>query len=202
VVAGYLLALKLAEARGTLSREELSERIEDLVHLPSHVSRALEQNKLLAKVARKYGKKEDFLFLGRGMLYPIALEGALKLKEISYVHAEGYPSGEMKHGPIALISEETPVVMVFGQDGVNFEKAMSNMMEVESRGGQIIAVTDRETKDLRDLAWELVSVGDVSQFMLPVVLTIPLQLLAYHVAVYRGTDVDQPRNLAKSVTVE
>ncbi|MDD2943236.1 MAG: glutamine--fructose-6-phosphate transaminase (isomerizing) [bacterium] len=202
VVAGYLLALKLASARETLSSEELSERIEDLVLLPNHVTRVLECDKQVAKIARKYGRKEDFLFLGRGILYPIALEGALKLKEISYVHAEGYPSGEMKHGPIALISEETPVVMVFGQDGVNLEKATSNMMEVESRGGQIIAVTDRGSNSLSDLAWEVVSAGEVSRYMLPVVLTVPLQLFAYHVAVYRGTDVDQPRNLAKSVTVE
>ena len=117
-------------------------------------------------------------------------------------HAEGYPAGEMKHGPIALIDEETPVVVVLGHDGLNYEKAMSNVQEVASRGGRIIAITDRETPELRELAWEIISLGDVSRNMLPMTLAIPLQLLAYHVAVYRGTDVDQPRNLAKSVTVE
>lgn len=142
------------------------------------------------------------MFLGRGSLYPIALEGALKLKEISYLHAEGYPAGEMKHGPISLITEETPVLVVFGHDGVNYEKAMSNLKEVESRGGRIIAITDYAEPVLKDLAWETIEVGKVPASMLPIVLTIPLQLFAYHVAVYKGTDVDQPRNLAKSVTVE
>ncbi|MCB0322495.1 MAG: SIS domain-containing protein, partial [Bdellovibrionales bacterium] len=135
-------------------------------------------------------------------LFPIALEGALKLKEISSIHAEGYAAGEMKHGPIALINEEMPVVVVFGRDGVNYEKAMSNLIEVESRGGRIIAVTDFETKELRELAWEIVALGETPPLMMPIVFSVPLQLLAYHVAVYRGTDVDQPRNLAKSVTVE
>jgi glucosamine--fructose-6-phosphate aminotransferase (isomerizing) len=130
------------------------------------------------------------------------LEGALKLKEISYVHAEGYPAGEMKHGPIALINEELPVVVVLGRDGINYEKAMSNLIEVESRGGRIIAVTDVATTQLRELAWEVVEVGETPPLMMPMVFTVPLQLLSYHVAVYRGTDVDQPRNLAKSVTVE
>ena len=151
---------------------------------------------------KKYGKSDGFLYLGRGVLYPIALEGALKLKEISYIHAEGYPAGEMKHGPIALINEELPVVVIFGRDGVNYDKAMSNLIEVESRGGRIIAVTDEETDQLKDLAWETIVLGDVPPLMMPIVFSVPLQLLAYHVAVYRGTDVDQPRNLAKSVTVE
>jgi len=154
------------------------------------------------KIARKYGRSEDFLFLGRGLLYPVALEGALKLKEISYVHAEGYPAGEMKHGPIALIDEELPVVVVFGHDGVNYDKAMNNLIEVESRGGRIIAVTDEETPELRDLAWETIALGEIPPLLMPMVMTVPLPLLAYHIAVYRGTDVDQPRNLAKSVTVE
>jgi glucosamine--fructose-6-phosphate aminotransferase (isomerizing) len=156
----------------------------------------------MERIARKYGRSDDFLYLGRGILYPIALEGALKLKEISYVHAEGYPAGEMKHGPIALINEDLPVVVFFGRDGVNYEKAMSNLIEVESRGGRIIAITDEQTAELKELAWEVVEVGSTTPYMMPMVFSVPLQLLAYHVAVYRGTDVDQPRNLAKSVTVE
>lgn len=203
LTAGYLLALKLASVRGTITKEEMSARLDDLVHLPAYISQALVFDKQLERISKKYGKAGmDFLFLGRGILYPIALEGALKLKEISYIHAEGYPAGEMKHGPIALINEETPVVVVLGHDGVNYDKAMSNLQEVESRGGRIIAVTDYETPELKSLAWEIIPVGEVPPLLLPIVLTVPLQLLAYHTAVYRGTDVDQPRNLAKSVTVE
>ena len=202
LTAVYLLALRLGMARGHLSAEDASERMHDLVHLPSVVNAAIEHDRAIEKIARKYGKSYNFLFIGRGMLYPIALEGALKLKEISYLHAEGYPAGEMKHGPIALIDEETPVIVVMGNDGANYEKVMSNVREVESRGGRVIAICDRATPELRDLAWEVVEVGEMAPMMLPIGLVVPLQLLAYHVAVYRGTDVDQPRNLAKSVTVE
>ncbi len=202
LTAGYLLALRLGQARNTISGEEFTTLRDNLIHLPSQLTHALTFDKQIEKIAKKYGKNSDFLYLGRGVLYPIALEGALKLKEISYLHAEGYPAGELKHGPIALINEETPVVVVFGKDGVNYEKAMSNLKEVESRGGRIIAVTDVQTSELKDLAWETIAVGEVAPEMLPVVLSVPLQLLAYHVAIYRGTDVDQPRNLAKSVTVE
>lgn len=199
---GYLLAIHLGLAKGRLTQEQAREHIAQLIHLPTCVTEALERNRQVEKIARKYGRSEHFLFLGRGILYPIALEGALKLKEISYIHAEGYPAGEMKHGPIALINEETPVVIVFGHRGLNYDKTMSNLMEVESRGGRIIAVTDVETPQLKELAWETIAIGEVAPNMLPIALTVPLQLLAYHVAVYRGTDVDQPRNLAKSVTVE
>ena len=203
LTAGYLLALKLATVRGTISSKEITRLLDDLVRLPHYISDALVLDKAIEKIARKYGRSgRDYLFLGRGMLYPVALEGALKVKEISYIHAEGYPAGEMKHGPIALINEDTPVVVVLGHDGVNYEKAMSNLKEVESRGGQIIAVTDCDSAELKDLAWEIVAVGEVPPLLLPMVLSVPLQLLAYHTAVYRGTDVDQPRNLAKSVTVE
>lgn len=202
LTAGLLLALRLAEVRGTLSKEELGTYFDQLVHLPSLLSSALETNKQVERIARKYGRSEDFLYLGRGLLYPVALEGALKLKEISYVHAEGYPAGEMKHGPIALINEELPVVVVFGKDGVNYDKAMSNLMEVSARGGRIIAITDEATPELQDLAWEIIALGSVPPLLMPMVFAVPLQLLAYHVAIYRGTDVDQPRNLAKSVTVE
>lgn len=202
LTAGLLFAIRLGLARGTLEPAEVKQYLDDLVHLPALLTKGIECNKQIERIARKYGRSDDFLYLGRGLLYPVALEGALKLKEISYVHAEGYPAGEMKHGPIALINEELPVVVVFGRDGVNYDKAMSNLIEVESRGGRIIAVTDQETPELRDLAWETVALGDVPPLLMPMVFSVPLQLLAYHVAVYRGTDVDQPRNLAKSVTVE
>jgi glutamine---fructose-6-phosphate transaminase (isomerizing) len=202
LTVAYMLAVRLAIGRGTISKQEARERLDDLIHLPTSLSNALSLDKQIEKVAKKYGRSHNFLYLGRGFLYPIALEGALKLKEISYLHAEGYPAGEMKHGPIALIDEETPVVVVIGHDENNYSKAMSSLKEVESRGGRIIAVTDIETEELKDVAWEILSVGETASMMLPIALTVPLQLLAYHVAVYRGTDVDQPRNLAKSVTVE
>lgn len=202
LTAAYLLALHFAEVRGKISHDQMRKYSQDLMHLPTMITQALSTNVQVERIAKKYGKSNGFLFLGRGVLYPIALEGALKLKEISYIHAEGYPAGEMKHGPIALINEELPVVVLVGQDGANYEKVMSNLMEVAARGGRIIAVTDCANQELRDLAWEVVEVGEVSPLLMPMVFTVPLQLLSYHVAVYRGTDVDQPRNLAKSVTVE
>ncbi len=203
LVAGYLLALRLAEARGTLTSDELKLYLDDLVHLPAAIKKILKLDKQIEEVAKKYARKANtVLFLGRGLLYPIALEGALKLKEISYIHAEGYPAGEMKHGPIALINEETPVIVVLGHDGGNYEKALSNLTEVQARGGQVIAITDKDMPELHKLAKEVITVGDIPPLLLPIALSIPLQLLAYHSAVCRGTDVDQPRNLAKSVTVE
>jgi glucosamine--fructose-6-phosphate aminotransferase (isomerizing) len=175
--------------------------VNDLVTLPTAVKDILGRERFIERVAKKYGATRDFLYLGRGINYPVALEGALKLKEISYLHAEGYPAGEMKHGPIALINEELPVVVLIPRDGL-YQKSLSNLKEVESRGGRIIVVTDAPSPDLEEVAWEVLSVPKTSEFLTPLLLTIPLQLLAYHVAVYRGTDVDQPRNLAKSVTVE
>ncbi|MBX7145267.1 MAG: SIS domain-containing protein, partial [Oligoflexia bacterium] len=145
----------------------------------------------------------DFLFLGRGICYPIALEGALKLKEISYIHAEGYPAGEMKHGPIALIDENMPVVMLMQRARDSFEKALSNLREAEARGGRIVVVTDVEdAREIRAITPHVLEVPFVSRYFTPLMMTLPLQLLAYHVAVLNGTDVDLPRNLAKSVTVE
>ena len=155
----------------------------------------------IERVAHKYAGASDFLYLGRGINYPIALEGALKLKEISYIHAEGYSAGEMKHGPIALIDEHMPVVVIIPNDDL-FEKSLSNLREVESRNGKIIAVTDRATDELRKVAQDVLEIPQTNRMLTPVLMTIPLQLLAYHIAVARGTDVDQPRNLAKSVTVE
>ncbi len=147
------------------------------------------------------GDVRDYLYLGRGINYPIALEGALKLKEISYIHAEGYPAGEMKHGPIALIGEDMPVVVLLPKDR-SYPKTLTNLKEVESRGGKIIALTEQATEAVSSLAHHTLVVPKASYYLTPIVLTIPLQLMAYYSAVHRGTDVDQPRNLAKSVTVE
>jgi glutamine---fructose-6-phosphate transaminase (isomerizing) len=201
LTALYLLAIHLGRRRGVIDAERGRQLVSDLVALPAAVKDVLSREKTLERVAKKYGNVSDLLYLGRGVNYPVALEGALKLKEISYIHAEGYPAGEMKHGPIALINEELPVVVLIPHDAV-FQKTLSNLKEVESRGGRIIVVTDERTEDLEDVAWEVLTVPKTNELLTPILLTIPLQLLAYHVAVYRGTDVDQPRNLAKSVTVE
>jgi glucosamine--fructose-6-phosphate aminotransferase (isomerizing) len=201
LTALYLLALHLGRQRGLIDADRGRRLVSDLVALPAGVKEALGRERVIERVAKKYGQARDFLYLGRGVNYPVALEGALKLKEISYIHAEGYPAGEMKHGPIALINEEVPVVVLIPRDAV-FQKTLSNLKEVESRGGRIIVVTDAPSADLEDVAWEVLTVPRTNELLSPILLTIPLQLLAYHVAVYRGTDVDQPRNLAKSVTVE
>src|SRR5262245_10586066 len=201
LTALYLLALHLGRERGRIDGEHGRRLVADLAQLPAQVTEAIKREKQIERIAKKYGSARDFLYLGRGINYPVALEGALKLKEISYIHAEGYPAGEMKHGPISLINEEMPVVILVPQDPV-FQKTLSNLKEVESRGGRIIVVTDSPSADLEDVAWEIIAVPRTNEFLTPILQTIPLQLLAYHVAVYRGTDVDQPRNLAKSVTVE
>jgi len=201
LTALYLMALQLGRERGFVSADYGRRLVADLVALPTLVKEVLGRERLIERIAKKYGNASDFLYLGRGINYPVALEGALKLKEISYIHAEGYPAGEMKHGPIALINEEMPVVVIIPHDAV-FQKSLSNLKEVESRGGRIIVVTDAPSPDLEDVAWEVLAVPRTNELLTPFVLTVPLQLLAYHVAVYRGTDVDQPRNLAKSVTVE
>jgi len=201
LTALYLLAVYLGRRRGVLTQEKGRRLIEDLMNLPALMREVLAKDKAIEKIAKKYGHAKDFLYLGRGLNYPIALEGALKLKELSYIHAEGYPAGEMKHGPIALIDEEMPVVVCLPKDPV-YAKTLSNMKEVEARGGRIIAVTDALSPELEEIAWEIIQVPTTNHLLMPILITIPLQLLAYHIAVYRGTDVDQPRNLAKSVTVE
>jgi len=201
LTALYLLAVHLGRQRGLVDAERGRRLIGDLVALPHAVKEILAREAAVERVARRYGKASDFLYLGRGVNYPVALEGALKLKEISYIHAEGYPAGEMKHGPIALINEQMPVVVLIPHDGV-FQKTLSNLKEVESRGGRIIVVTDAPSPELEEVAADVLTVPKTNELLTPTLLTIPLQLLAYHVAVYRGTDVDQPRNLAKSVTVE
>ncbi|MDA8214046.1 MAG: glutamine--fructose-6-phosphate transaminase (isomerizing) [Nitrospiraceae bacterium] len=201
IVALYLLAVALGKGRGNLSGEVSSMLIEELLHLPARVEHAMELDREISSIAKELFKAKDFLYLGRGINYPIALEGALKLKEISYIHAEGYPAGEMKHGPIALIDEDVPVV-VLAPSGKLYEKVLSNMEEAKSRGGAIIAVTSNNDGAAKKLSRYSVSINESNTYLNTVLLTIPLQLLAYHIAVLRGCDVDQPRNLAKSVTVE
>jgi glutamine---fructose-6-phosphate transaminase (isomerizing) len=205
LVALHLLALHLAQVRGALSSEQAREEIDGLLQLPTLVDQTLRVSALVDEIARRFYNRRDFLFLGRGINYPIALEGALKLKEISYIHAEGYPAGEMKHGPIALIDEQMPVVALAPRDHV-FEKMLSNIQEVKARGGSVIALTtgrDELVERLLDATNDsIISVPETRSRFSPVTMVIPLQLLAYHIAVRRGCDVDQPRNLAKSVTVE
>jgi len=201
LIALYLLALWLGRRRGMLLAEDGRKHIQGLLELPRLMERTLELEPAVAELAREVSRHKNFLFLGRGINYPIALEGALKLKEISYIHAEGYPAGEMKHGPIALIDPDMPVVAIATGERV-YDKVKSNMQEVHARDGIVIAVTDRDPEDVEDVADEVIRVPRVAEWLQPVVNVVPLQLLAYHVGVRRGADVDQPRNLAKSVTVE
>jgi glucosamine--fructose-6-phosphate aminotransferase (isomerizing) len=201
VVAAYLLAIYLGQARNTLSEERRRRLLQDLAELPNLVGSVLARDEGYEAMARRYMHCSDFLYLGRGINYPIALEGALKLKEISYIHAEGYPAGEMKHGPIALIDENVPVVAICPQDKVR-DKMMSNIEQVKARGGRVIAVATEGDEQIAEEADDVIWLPAASGYLTPVLAVIPLQLLAYHIAVLRGCDVDQPRNLAKSVTVE
>ena len=205
LVALHLLALYMGQVRGTLDATAIRRHIEELLLLPNIIERAVKASAVMEKVAERFYNRADFLFLGRGINYPIALEGALKLKEISYIHAEGYPAGEMKHGPIALIDESMPVVAIAPNDHV-FEKMIGNVQEAKARGGSVIAITsegDPRMAAVLDPSKDMiVPMPDTTAMLTPIVMTIPLQLLAYHIAVRRGCDVDQPRNLAKSVTVE
>jgi glutamine---fructose-6-phosphate transaminase (isomerizing) len=206
LVALHLLAVCLGQARGTLTPATAGPLLEQIDQLPVAMEQALQLNPAIEQLARQVQLYGDFLYLGRGINYPIALEGALKLKEISYIHAEGYPAGEMKHGPIALIDEDLPVVAIAADDGV-FDKALGNIQEAKARGARLIAVTNQSKvpsfDDILDSRQDVVlAVPDAHRLLLPILLVIPLQLLAYHIAVRRGCDVDQPRNLAKSVTVE
>ncbi len=205
IVALHLLAMYLGQIRGTLAPEAAKVHIEGLVQMPLLIEQALKCEPITEEIARRFHQRTDFLYLGRGINYPIALEGALKLKEISYIHAEGYPAGEMKHGPIALIDEQMPVVTIAPDDHV-FEKMIGNIQEAKARGGSVIALTTeghRSIREVLDPAQDfLIEVPRSHPLLTPVLMAIPLQLLAYHMAVRRGCDVDQPRNLAKSVTVE
>ena len=201
LVALYLIALFLAQRLGRLNRDNMRHRLKELLKLPMWVQETLDLDQEIRETGRRYMNAHNFLYLGRGIHYPIALEGALKLKEISYIHAEGYAAGEMKHGPIALIDETMPVVVLASRSPV-LEKVQGNIEEVAARGGRIIALTEVDNFQVRDRVESVITVPQVPLELSPIVLVTPLQLLAYHIADLRGTDVDQPRNLAKSVTVE
>jgi len=196
-----LLALKISQALGTIDSNDLSRTIQQLLELPHRMGDVLARDQGYEDLANQYHKRRDFLFLGRGINYPIALEGALKLKEISYIHAEGYPAGEMKHGPIALIDEEMPVVAVAVQDHV-YEKTLNNVAQVKARGGILIGLGNDGDEQLAAASDHLLTIPSTDDHLTPILAVIPLQLLAYHFADRRGCDIDQPRNLAKSVTVE
>jgi glucosamine--fructose-6-phosphate aminotransferase (isomerizing) len=202
IVAGYLFALRLAQARGTLTSDEIRTHLQALIELPSKVGALIERCATQCEqLAERYHHAGNALYLGRQINYPIALEGALKLKEISYIHAEGYPAGEMKHGPVALIDDQLPVVCIAPQDAI-YEKMLSNIEQVHARGGQVIAIGSEGDTVLSSKADHTIFIPSTTPLLTPVLTTIPLQIFAYHVALRRGCDVDQPRNLAKSVTVE
>jgi len=196
-----LMAFYMAQQKGTITTSKLIELLTELDHIPEKIQVALESNELIKEVAEKIKDSTNCLFLGRGSGFPVALEGALKLKEISYIHAEGYPAAEMKHGPIALIDEEMPVVFIATQNS-SYEKVISNIQEVKARKGKVIAIVTQGDTEVKKMADYCIEIPDANEAFLPLIATIPLQLLSYHIAVMRGCNVDQPRNLAKSVTVE
>jgi len=208
LTALYLFALYVAQVRGTLSEEKAKNAVYELTRIPAKLEHLLTRDEQTEDLAKQYMRAQDFLFLGRGIHYPIALEGALKLKEISYIHAEGYPAGEMKHGPNALIDEDLPVVILATRDAndelssLRYEKTMSNLKEVKARSGQVIAIATEGDEEIKEAADHVLYVPPAPEELAPILEIVPLQLLAYHIAVRRGCDVDQPRNLAKSVTVE
>ncbi|WP_299221466.1 glutamine--fructose-6-phosphate transaminase (isomerizing) [uncultured Aquimarina sp.] len=196
-----LIALKLAERKGTISNSDFHYYLQELERIPEKVKLALESNDHIKLIADKYKEAKNFLYLGRGYNFPVALEGALKLKEISYIHAEGYPAAEMKHGPIALIDEHMPVVVIATKKG-HYEKVVSNIQEIKSRKGKIIGIVTEGDETVKKLADHVIEIPETIEFLTPLLTTIPLQLLSYHIAVMLDKNVDQPRNLAKSVTVE
>lgn len=196
-----MFALALGEAKGTIDRQHYIEIVKGLSQIPEIIKEVLKTNEKVADLARTFTYAHNFLYLGRGFSYPVALEGALKLKEISYIHAEGYPAAEMKHGPIALIDSDMPVVVIATHNAM-YEKVLSNIQEIKARQGRVIALVSKGDDTISHIADEIIELPDVLECLEPLVATIPLQLLAYHVAVCKGKDVDQPRNLAKSVTVE
>jgi glucosamine--fructose-6-phosphate aminotransferase (isomerizing) len=196
-----LMALYMAQQRGTITQSKLIDLLTELDNIPSMVERCLLSNDSIKEISAKFKDARNFLFLGRGSGFPVALEGALKLKEISYIHAEGYPAAEMKHGPIALIDEEMPVVFIATKNS-SYEKVISNIQEVKARKGKVIAIVTEGDTTVKNMADYVIEIPDADEIFLPLLATIPLQLLSYHIAVMRGCNVDQPRNLAKSVTVE
>jgi glucosamine--fructose-6-phosphate aminotransferase (isomerizing) len=209
LTALFILAMYLGQVRETLCPEESSKLVQELVRLPGKLEAILGQESIYDELTKKLFRSTDFLFLGRGIHFPMALEGALKLKEISYIHAEGYPAGEMKHGPNALIDENLPVVIIATRDPeseeshIRYEKTLSNIQEVKAREGIVIAVVcEQDVEAVGKIADYTIAIPATTELLLPILEIVPLQLLAYHIAVRRGCDVDQPRNLAKSVTVE
>ncbi|MEY3237094.1 MAG: hypothetical protein RI883_1195 [Bacteroidota bacterium] len=196
-----LMALSLAHKKGTISESKFHTMLAELEAIPEKVKMVLEKNDIIEKIALEYKDATNALYLGRGSSFPVALEGALKLKEISYIHAEGYPAAEMKHGPIALIDEEMPV-FVIATKGTSYEKVVSNIQEVKARKGKIIAIVTDGDETVKEIADHVIEIPDTDEHLVPILATIPFQLLSYHIAVMRGCNVDQPRNLAKSVTVE
>ena len=195
------LALRLGRLRGTLDPEEEAAQVEAALHLPAAIGEMLKSAPLIEEIASRYASNEDFLYLGRGLGYPIALEGALKMKEVSYIHAEGYAAGEMKHGPIALIDERMPTLAIAPRDEV-FDKMRSNIEQVLARHGKVIALVSQGDHSLDDIVEDIITMPEVTPYLEPMVTVVPLQLLSYYIATERGADVDQPRNLAKTVTVE
>ena len=196
-----LLALTLGRKRGTLAEDRYAEITKSLYTIPTKMKEILKLNDRIEKMARVFTYAHNFIYLGRGYSYPVALEGALKLKEISYIHAEGYPAAEMKHGPIALIDTEMPVVVVATNNGM-YEKVVSNIQEIKARKGRVIAIISEGDEVIKNIVDEYIELPKTLECLDPLITTIPLQMLAYHIAVCKGKDVDQPRNLAKSVTVE
>ncbi len=195
------MALSLARKKGTLSKSRYQQIITDLEAIPVKVEETLKSDPLTLDIAKIFQHVSNFLYLGRGVNFPVALEGALKLKEISYIHAEGYAAAEMKHGPIALIDNEMPVVVIATNKGT-YDKVISNIQEVKARKGKIIAIVTKGDTSVKHLADYFIEIPETDELLVPLLATIPLQLLAYHIAVLRGCNVDMPRNLAKSVTVE
>jgi len=196
-----MMALYLGQKRATIPENKLRQLLSELENIPSRIEEVLETNEQIISIAERFKDARNFLYLGRGSSFPVALEGALKLKEISYIHAEGYPAAEMKHGPIALIDVEMPVVVIATQ-GENYEKVVSNIQEVKARDGVVIAVVTEGDVHVREMADFTIEIPRSDELFVPFISVVPLQLLAYHIAVMRGCNVDQPRNLAKSVTVE
>jgi glutamine---fructose-6-phosphate transaminase (isomerizing) len=196
-----MMAIAVARKKGTLHEDTFRRLLFELERIPSKIEKVLLTDEKVKEIAEKFKDARNFIYLGRGYNFPVALEGALKLKEISYIHAEGYPAAEMKHGPIALIDEEMPVVFIATKDS-SYEKVVSNIQEVKARKGKVIAIVTEGDKLIPTMADYTIEIPAMHEALIPLVATIPLQLLSYHIAVMRGCNVDQPRNLAKSVTVE
>ena len=197
----YLMAVKLSKSKGVISEKIFQKYIYEISKIGDYVHKTLATNNKIKKIAKEFKKSKNCLYLGRGYNFPIALEGALKLKEISYIHAEGYPAAEMKHGPIALIDKDMPTIVI-ATNKINYDKIVSNIQEIKSRKGKIVAIVSEGDKEVKKIADHVIEVPDSIESITPFITVVPLQLLSYHIAVLLGKDVDQPRNLAKSVTVE